>query len=212
MDIFLKIIFILASYLFGAIPFGYIIVKLCKRVDIREYGSKNTGATNVGRVLGKKMALLVFLLDAFKGFIFTFLFRFHIIPEKYMILSPALYGVVALIGHSFPIYLKFKGGKGVATGAGFICGYCPWLLPILLIVFFVTVGISKMISLGSLMATLVALITSLVLFLIKRDPILNLETDIYFFIFTILACAIIFLRHSTNINKIIKKNESKVKW
>ena len=120
----IKILLLLTSYLLGSIPFGFIIGKI-KGIDVRQVGSKNIGATNTGRALGMKYAVLCFFLDFLKGFIPTFLFRFGIISNEYMILTPALYGFLAILGHVFPIFLKFKGGKAVATGAGFASGYCP---------------------------------------------------------------------------------------
>lgn len=209
--IIIKILLLLLAYLFGSIPFGYVIGKL-KGVDIREHGSKNIGATNTGRVLGKKYAILVFLLDATKGFLLTFLFRFGIIPEEYMLFSPALYGLLAILGHAFSIFLKFKGGKAVATSGGFIAGYCPWLLLVLLISFLITTHFSKMVSLGSLVSTLVALLIVVILTIIGIDPILNLNVDIYFLIFSIVAVLIIFVKHRQNMIRIAKKSESKVNW
>lgn len=209
--IIIKILLLLAAYLFGSIPFGFIIGKL-KGKDIRQYGSKNIGATNTGRVLGKKFAILVFLLDAIKGFLLTFLFRFGIIHEDYMILSPAIYGFLAILGHAFPIFLKFKGGKAVATSAGFIAGYCPWLLLVLMVSFLITTYLSKMVSLGSLVSTLVALIVVIILTIFGNDPIFNLNVDLFFLVFASFAVIIIFVKHRQNMIRISKKSESKVNW
>lgn len=207
--IFLKILFLLLSYLIGAIPFGFLIGKM-KGVDIRNFGSKNIGATNTGRVLGRKYAFLAFFLDTLKGALFTFLFRFGIISSEYLVLSPALYGFLAVLGHTFPVYLNFKGGKAVATSGGLILGYCPWLLVIVVLIFSITLLITKMVSIGSLVASFSALVGTLILYFVKKDPIFNLDIDIYFFIFAFLATAIIFIRHKQNIKRIIEKSESKV--
>ena len=124
MDIVLKIMFLVLAYLVGSIPFGLLICKI-KGVDVRKVGSGNIGATNVKRALDIRYSAATFIFDAIKGAIFVVLFRYQIIPEKYMLLDPALYGFIAVIGHSFPIYLKLKGGKSVATGAGFAFAYLP---------------------------------------------------------------------------------------
>ncbi|NLD26203.1 MAG: glycerol-3-phosphate acyltransferase, partial [Acholeplasmataceae bacterium] len=92
MNIVIKIFFLILSYLFGSIPFGFIIGKI-KGVDIRDHGSKNIGSTNVGRVLGREYAVLAYLLDMSKGAIFVLLFRFEIIPLEYCLFSPLLYGL-----------------------------------------------------------------------------------------------------------------------
>ena len=166
MVIFLKILFLILAYLIGSVPFGLIISKL-KNQDLREKGSCNIGAANAGRVLGKSYAALTFALDMFKGALFVILFRYKIIPSTYMVLSPSLYGFFACLGHCFPIYLKFKGGKGVATGAGCIFGYFPLLSIIALGVFFIVVRITKIAALGSLISGFILTIISIILSLIE---------------------------------------------
>ena len=209
--VIIQVLLLLATYLLGSIPFGFIIGKI-KGIDVRQVGSKNIGATNTGRALGKKYAVLCFFLDFMKGFVPTFLFRFGIIPNEYMILSPALYGFLAIVGHVFPIFLRFKGGKAVATGAGFASGYCPILLPLIIIVFFLVTYFTKMVSIGSLVGSLLVLISFIVLALLKVDPIFNLNTDYYIIIFAFLSVSIIFIKHRQNIKRIIEGTESKVKW
>src|SRR3954452_9358442 len=103
---------ILLSYLLGAVPFGYVIAKL-RGVDIFTAGSGNIGATNVGRVLGRKFGLLVFVLDFLKGAVPTAVVR-HVLPDEPWAAVAA--GLAAFVGHMFPVYLRFRGGKGVATG------------------------------------------------------------------------------------------------
>jgi glycerol-3-phosphate acyltransferase PlsY len=204
-----QILLLISAYLFGAIPFGFIIGRI-KGVDIRDSGSKNIGSTNVGRVLGKKYAIIAYFLDMTKGGLFVFLFRFGIIPDTYLLLSPMLYGLLAVFGHTCSIFLKFKGGKAVATSSGAIFGYCPWLLPILIIIFFIITLSSKYVSLGSLLTAIITLISSFILYFIGYDPILNLNIDIYFPIFTIAMMLIIFYRHHENISRLRKKSENKI--
>src|SRR5690606_30741212 len=101
------------SYLLGSIPTGFLLGKM-KGIDIREHGSKNIGATNTGRVLGMRYAVIAYIFDMLKGAVLVFLFRFEFIDPKYCLLHPLLYGLAACLGHTSSIYLKFKGGKAVA--------------------------------------------------------------------------------------------------
>lgn len=205
----LKIIILVLAYFFGAIPFGFIIGKV-KGVDIRDHGSKNIGSTNVGRVLGKKYAVLAYLLDATKGGLFVFLFRFGIIPATYMVISPLLYGLLAVIGHTCSVFLKFKGGKAVATSSGVILGFCPWLLPVLILFFFIIVALTRYVSLGSLLSAIFTLISALILYIIGYDPVFGYPINYYFPIFCVLIVLIIFYRHYENIVRLKNKKENKV--
>ena len=199
------------AYLLGSIPFGFVIGKI-KGVDIREHGSKNIGTTNTGRVLGNKYAIITYVLDTLKGFIIVFLFRFNIIPSEYCFLSPMIYGLFAQLGHTFSIYLKFKGGKAVATSGGVILGYCPWLLLIALIVFFIVTYISSYVSLGSLIsASFITIIVVLMTF-IGYDYILAKEIDIYFAVVSLIALGVIYFRHLSNIKRLYHHQEAKIKW
>ena len=206
---FLKILILLLSYLIGSIPFGLIISKI-KKVDLREKGSHNIGAANAGRVLGKKYAALTFSLDTIKGALFVVLFRYNILPSSIMILSPSIYGLAACLGHTFSIFLKFKGGKGVATGAGCIFGYFPYLIPIALIIFFLTVKITRIAALGSLISGIVITIYSSILGVIAYDYILNLNVDIYITFVAIIIYILVIIKHIPNIKRIINKNENTV--
>lgn len=210
MNIVIKIFFLILSYLFGSIPFGFIIGKI-KGVDIRDHGSKNIGSTNVGRVLGREYAVLAYLLDMSKGAIFVLLFRFEIIPLEYCLFSPLLYGLATVFGHIFSVFLHFKGGKAVATGSGVIFGYCPWLLPVLLVVFGIITLSSRYVSLGSLISSCMTFAISIVLFLIGKDPILQKEISYDFPLFCFLLLLIIFFRHQENIARLIKHEENKLK-
>ena len=122
----------IASYLIGSIPSGYLIGKIFFKKDIREYGSGNTGATNSFRVLGKPAGFAVTFFDIFKGFIVVFL------PALFNVeIHGLLVGIFAIIGHVYPIYLKFRGGKAVATSAGVLLAVNPILLLILALIFFI---------------------------------------------------------------------------
>ena len=120
---------ILASYLLGSIPFGLVMARVLKGVDLREVGSGNIGATNAMRVLGKPLGLVAFLLDFGKGLVPTLVLAPHaaVLDDTTPWLAAAACGTAAVIGHCFPLYLRFKGGKGVATGCGAIVGVDPMI-------------------------------------------------------------------------------------
>ena len=217
---FLKILFIVLAYFVGAIPFGFLFGKM-KGVDIRTMGSNNIGATNTGRILGKKYAIFTYVLDMLKGGIFVFLFRFCIIPGEYCVLSPMLYGVVAVIGHTFPIYLGFKGGKSVACGSGAVFGYCPYLLPFMILVFFIIKKITKLVSVGSLVSTLICILMVFVASLISGDFLVEVweypnsalwPLNYWAVIFTFLIGVLIFVRHASNIKRILNHTEKPINY
>jgi glycerol-3-phosphate acyltransferase PlsY len=141
MGIIYLILFSTVSYLIGSIPFGFLITKIFKNKDVREYGSKNTGATNVLRVAGKKLGLFCLFLDIVKGFIPVTLivsFSYNLLNGNISIESYKIFlGFFAIAGHIWPVYLKFKGGKGVATAFGVLLGiepvsviavFCIWII------------------------------------------------------------------------------------
>lgn len=217
MDIFFKILFLLLAYLIGSIPYGYIIGKL-KGIDIREHGSKNIGATNAGRVLGRKYFYLTFLLDSLKGFIFVFLFRFGILPHEWCLLSPMLYGFTAVVGHVFPVFLKFKGGKAVSCGAGALLGYSPVIFLITVLTFIIVFLIKRIVSISSIAGAGMALISCVVFSLIKHEFLMDVFTtpetkiwplNIWFVIFSTLIVLIIVVRHKANIERLKNHTESK---
>src|SRR5438270_866928 len=129
------------AYLIGSIPFGYILVRLFLKQDIRATGSGNIGATNVARSGRRGLAVATLILDALKGFIPAFLMGAFFGP---------LAALFAIIGHMFPVWLKFRGGKGVATGAGAFLALAPIQLSITLLIFAVVVALTRYISLGSI--------------------------------------------------------------
>ncbi len=140
---------ILASYLLGAIPNGLLLARL-KGVDLQKVGSGNIGATNVFRCVGKGWGVLAFVLDAVKGFVPAFFF-----PRLLEAAPPWLglaCGVAAVAGHNWPVWLKFKGGKGVSTSAGMLLGIAPAAVGIGFAVFALTVALTRFVSLGSILA------------------------------------------------------------
>jgi glycerol-3-phosphate acyltransferase PlsY len=146
----MRILFALASYLVGSIPTGYLMVRAADRTDIRQAGSRSTGATNVLRVKGLKYAVPVMIIDVLKGYLPVFL-GFRLFHEP---LLAALAGFLAVLGHCFPFSIGFRGGKGVATSAGaFIALAVPSTLASLA-VFILTVALTRFVSLGSILAAL----------------------------------------------------------
>lgn len=215
----IKIAFVLLAYLIGSIPFGYIIGKI-KGVDVRKVGSKNIGATNTARALGKKYFALTFLLDMSKGALLVALFRYNIIDAKYCLLNPMIYGLAACLGHSFPIFLKFKGGKCVSCGCGCASAYCPLLLLVAIITFVVTLLITKMVSIGSLIGATSVFIGALIISLVTKDFNLNISTypidsfwpyNYLFVLITFIIVILIWVKHKSNIQRILAGTENKIK-
>ncbi len=148
----MNILFPIASYLIGAIPFGLMVGRLAG-IDVRLSGSGNIGATNVARLLGKKFGVVTLVLDCLKGFLPIYLAS-RLLPESpYREIVLLLCGIMAVVGHMFPLYLGFKGGKGVATGLGVFLFLSPAAIGISLLVFVAAVGLSGFVSVGSLLAS-----------------------------------------------------------
>lgn len=143
--------FTIVSYLIGAIPFAWLVAK-AKGIDIRSVGSGNVGATNVFRSIGKGWGVLTFALDVAKGFSPAFLIPLLWSTADWPQNSGLLFGCAAIAGHNWPIYLKFKGGKGVATSAGVLLGVAPASIGIGLVVWLLSFAISRYVSLASILA------------------------------------------------------------
>jgi acyl phosphate:glycerol-3-phosphate acyltransferase len=149
MQSFEQWIVLIVGYLIAAIPFGVLVSRLVTGSDVRKQGSGNIGATNVARLMGKKWGVLVLFLDALKGYMVV-----AIAAHFGNIDFANLVAVVAVIGHCYPVYLKFKGGKGVATALGVLTALSPAVVGIAALIFIVVVGVSRRISAGSLTAAL----------------------------------------------------------
>ncbi|HHQ1104574.1 TPA: glycerol-3-phosphate 1-O-acyltransferase PlsY [Listeria monocytogenes] len=188
----------LLAYVIGSIPSGLWIGKIFYKKDIRDFGSGNLGATNSFRVLGIKAGSIVTVMDILKGTVATLLpFFFQLNVDHHFWL---LTGAFAIIGHSFPLFAGFRGGKAVATSAGVILAYAPLLFVAALVVFLVTLKLSKYVSLSSMIGALAALIISLFM----GDRILII----------LVACIALFViwRHRANITRIRNGEEPKIKW
>ncbi len=193
----------LISYFIGSIPFGFLIVKIVKGIDIRKTGSGNPGATNVARVLGKPYGIVVFVLDMLKGFLPVFLCDWLLGGQGHS-LAVIFCGVGVICGHTFPVFLGFKGGKAAATG----CGVFLWLtpLPLLISVFIwlMTVYISRYVSLGSMLSS-ITLVTSLIL--LGKDPF---GQGLPLTLFSIFISALLIIRHTSNIKRLLNGTETKI--
>lgn len=154
---------ILLSYLLGAIPFG-LVVSRGSGIDIRTQGSKNIGATNVARLLGKKMGVLTLILDMLKGYAPMCIAALFVQEQPHRDMIIALCGAASVLGHMFPVYLRFRGGKGVATALGAFLYLAPLAALGCLLIFVLTVRLSGFVSLGSLLGS-----ASILLWLILLD-------------------------------------------
>ncbi len=187
---------ILASYLVGAIPFGFLIGKL-RGVDVRTVGSKNIGATNVYRTVGKPWGFLAFGCDFLKGLAPTSLATTCVEPD----LAVAV-GLATVIGHTLTVFMKFRGGKGVATAFGMLMALCPALVSLAFALFVVTVWLSHYISLGSCLAA--AAMAASIWFDWPREYVLSLKV-----VMTLLGLFII-VKHKSNLERLVKGCENKI--
>src|SRR5436190_10288692 len=207
------------SYFLGSIPFG-LLVGLAKGIDPRKAGSGNIGATNVPRLLGGTFFALVFTLDLLKSLLpmllgHYLLRRAHLTSDQLdakLLLAWLLVGFAAILGHMFPIYIGFKGGKGVATSAGLILGLWPYYtLPALiaLAVFLVVFFTWRYVSLGSIASALSFPIAYVIFALINRWPLTNQQLPLL--IFAMLVAAMIIYKHRSNIARLRAGTEQPMK-
>ena len=189
---------IIVFYIIGSLPFALILTKIFGLGDIRNIGSGNVGATNVLRTGNKFLAFIVLCLDIIKGFIPFLICQIYF--NDMNVVNKILICHFAIIGHIFPMWLKFKGGKGVATYIGFLFGLNPYIALLFLIVWLVIAGTTKYSSLGSLVAILVA-------------PVyfIFINFNFYIGVFFIYLSLIIIIKHAENIKRLLNKTESKIK-
>ncbi len=192
----MKVLLFLLSYLVGSISWAVVISRLFYKKDIRDFGSGNAGTTNIYRTFGKKVALLTFFLDFLKGFLPTF------IGYRFFGAEGVLFtGLGSVIGHNWPIYFAFKGGKGIATSFGVFMAFNPLYALILVCVFFILVASTKYVSLGSLGGA----VTGIVLGIINL-----LHSDLYIGILLLSLATIAIYRHRENISRLLKGKEAKL--
>lgn len=185
---------LIAAYLIGSIPFGLIFGKLIWKKDLRQLGSRNIGATNAWRVLGRKAGILTFIFDFLKG-------QLGVLLGGCLIGSPGAMvagGFFAMLGHIFPLFTGFKGGKGVSAGLGVIAALMPKVTAIVLIVWLVLVVLTRYVSVGSIVAAVLAPILA---------AVFNVPDE--FFAFALAAAVVIVWRHKDNVLRLKAGRENK---
>ncbi|HEV2131480.1 MAG TPA: glycerol-3-phosphate 1-O-acyltransferase PlsY, partial [Longimicrobiaceae bacterium] len=187
-------LWLVASYLLGSIPSSYLAGRWARGIDLREHGSGNLGATNTFRVLGARAAVPVMLFDVFKGFAPVWFFPLWDGDARWT--WALAYGAAAIIGHIFSIYMRFRGGKGVATAAGVFLALAPTAVGVAALVWAVAVGLFRMVSLASLAAAVTLIL--MLLAVERRTPVLVLG---------IAVSAFVIFAHRANIGRILRGEE-----
>jgi len=205
MNIYLALLLVIISYLLGSIPHALIVSKLTMGIDIREHGSKNMGATNTLRVLGVKWGLIVLFLDALKAAIVVAVVNYNLFGIRELVFHPLIYGIFAILGHLYPVFCKFKGGKGVACACGLLLGFNPLGCLVALTGFTLALLITKYVSAGSLTAAVSATLYALI------RMIINYNFD-FLLLFIICLCLtiLLFIKHIPNLKRIANKTETKI--
>ena len=202
----ITVLLILIAYVLGSIPNALWVGKTFKNIDVREHGSKNTGSTNAARVLGPKLGIFTLILDILKGALPTYLgivLGANLLTRMTGIdkLDVIVIGMAAILGHTFSLFLKFKGGKAVATTLGVFLVLVPYAILILLVVFFVIFGLTKYVSLASIVSAVALPIT---VYLTTRHIPLT--------ILGIIIGLLVIIRHKENIKRLINGTESKLSF
>ena len=199
MAIVLNLLFLFLGYLFGSFPSGYLTGKIAKGIDIRSLGSGSTGATNVLRHIGKRAAITVFLLDVFKGVISILLAKYFLLNDSWQVAV----GLSTLIGHIWPVWLNWRGGKAVATGLGIFLGL-SWQVGLATLgIFILMITLFRIVSLASVSA---ALALPLIMFLSFDNSNISLP----FLVISLLAMTLVIWRHRENIIRLLKGKEPRI--
>jgi len=217
MPVILQLVLIgIIGYLWGSIPAGYWMGKLLKgrKFDIRDYGSHKIGATNVQRTLGNVPAIIVFVFDLSKGVGPTLLAT--LVPifqgsSNGVLWGPTVAGLAALIGHIFPVFIGFKGGRGVLTGAGGLLVISPLTFLIALVVTPGTIAISRYVSLGSIMGGVTSIVCGIIFFLVgQANPHFFGKVNVAQLVYMVAAGAIVILFHYDNIGRLLSGKERRI--
>ena len=204
-DLSIIVVVLVSAYFFGAIPSGVIIGRLWRGVDIRSYGSGGSGATNVNRTLGSRAGAVVLASDIMKGLLVTGVARYLVEADAWLIASA---GAVTVLGHMFPVYIQFRGGKGVAAGLGALAIISPFSAVIALSGVIIAV-LSKYVSLGSVIGTSLSL-GALIVFSTFEVTIFGWDHDRWDLLFAIPVSILIIWSHQSNIGRLVKGDESKL--
>lgn len=202
-NMLVNLILLFIAYLLGSIPSGLWIGQTFFNINIREHGSGNTGTTNTFRILGPKAGTIVFVIDFLKGTLAALLpLIFHAQG-----ISPIVFGLMAVLGHTFPIFAQFKGGKAVATSAGMLLGVAPAFCLYLILIFASSLYLTSMVSFSSVLAAGLAILGALLF------PALKFILPSYDWLFTIIIVFLglfVIVRHKENIQRILKREENLV--
>jgi glycerol-3-phosphate acyltransferase PlsY len=208
MTVLQLLLVVAAGYLIGAIPTGYLVARAWRGIDIRDYGSGNIGATNVLRTLGRGPFILVLIADALKGYVPT-LAVWYLFQGEGILTAHALQvatGIAAVIGHDFPVYIRFRGGRGVATSFGVYAALAmPLAVGLVAVGLFIVLAVRYM----SVMSLVTVPLGALVLFVLALVP----GGDVYTWtkvVFGVFATAIVFATHIPNIRRLIRGTEPKI--
>lgn len=199
-----ELLLIILAYLIGSIPTSVWVSQYFFKIDIRDYGSGNAGATNTYRVLGPKWGTIVMVTDMLKGMVavkLAFLLPGYVEGELNMLNLQTGLGLAAVVGHIFPIWAEFRGGKGVATLFGLVLGISPWTALSCVGIFILVLYLTRFVSLSSILASVAFPVFILVIF--------NVSNTAYR-VFAIAVALMVLLTHQKNIGRLLKGNESKV--
>ena len=195
----MNLLILFLGYLFGSFPSGYLAGRITKGVDIRSLGSGSTGATNVLRHIGKRAAIAVFLIDVFKGVLSILLAKYFLLNDSWQVAI----GLSTLIGHIWPVWLNWRGGKAVATGLGIFLGL-SWQVGLATLgIFILMIALFRIVSLASISA---ALSLPLIMFLSFQESSISIP----YLIVSLLAMTLVVWRHRENIARLIKGKEPKI--
>ena len=195
----MNLLILFLGYLFGSFPSGYLAGKIAKGIDIRTLGSGSTGATNVLRHIGKRAAITVFILDVLKGVISILLAKYFLLNDSWQVAI----GLSTLIGHIWPVWLNWRGGKAVATGLGIFLGL-SWQVGLATLgIFILMITLFRIVSLASVSA---ALALPLIMFISFKKSSFSLP----FLVISLLAMTLVIWRHRENIVRLIKGKEPKI--
>jgi acyl phosphate:glycerol-3-phosphate acyltransferase len=194
-------VILLASYLIGSIPFGLLMGSLFFKIDIRQYGSGNIGATNAYRTLGPAPGIAVFVADMLKGYLPVILAKATIssVMPSATPLVMIVSGVIAMTGHNYSVFLRFKGGKGMSTAGGFIGAIWPQIFLILILVWISIIAVTRYVSLASMFIAILFPVL-----VILMDPLPEYE------VFSILTAIVVVYRHRSNIKRLLSGTELKI--
>lgn len=200
-----NVIFLLLAYLLGSIPFSYLFGEIFKHQDLRKLGSGNLGATNAFREFGKPIGIAVSLLDVLKSGLLVFLMLNTDWFQNMDLINPLYFGLASVLGHVYPVWFKFKGGKGVATAFGLLLAFDYRIAIVMVLVFFATQIITRYVSVSSVTSAIATLLLVIVRFF-------TYERSFPLIIVTFLAVGIIVISHKANYVRLRNGTERKVKW